>query len=329
MAWLLLTFPAQAYLGTLPLSIAVGGTASASFTPTALTNATTVTVPAVSGYGIVYTLSLTTAVGSVTVSNPTSFSAGQAFSFILTEDSTGAEGISFGSDYNFLAGPPKFNTAANAKNVVNCIADTSSTLQCASFPLWGPPTQQYFTTGTGATYTTPAGATLIVVTACGGGGGGSGSGETTAPTGTAGGTTIFNSVDAAGGSGGTGSTSAATGGSGGAGGTGGTGTATWRQAGQVGQNAANIAKSAGGTGGVTLQGVVGSGGQGATPSATTGGGGGGGGGECFKLRIANPSSTYTYTVGGGGAGGIGTGTGLATGVTGITGAITVDEFYDK
>ena len=76
------------------------------------------------------------------------------------------------------------------------------------------PTFQYLTSGSGATYTTPANCRAILVEMIGGGGGGSGSG-TSPGSGGAGGDTIFNSIHAKGGSGGTGSS--------GTGGTGGTG----------------------------------------------------------------------------------------------------------
>ena len=192
------------------------------------------------------------------------------------------------------------------------------------------PTQQRFTSGSGATYTRPASVTLIVVTTCGGGGGGGGSGGTAGPTGTTGTTSTFNSVNAVGGTGGSGTTGT-TGAAGGAGGTGGTGSATWRVAGSAGfrgANAVTVAEAAGGPGGVSLLGVVGSGGVGSTTTVTTqAGGGGGGAGECFQLRITSPSATYTYTVGGGGPGGIGTGTGAQTGGAGQAGVVQVDEYY--
>jgi hypothetical protein len=109
-----------------------GGIGNTTVAPTALSNASTVTVPALTGIGNNFTLSTTTAVGAVTISNPTSFTVGQVVNFVLLQDATGGEAITFGSDYNFTAGTPYFNTAANAKNVVSCIADTSSTLQCSA-----------------------------------------------------------------------------------------------------------------------------------------------------------------------------------------------------
>lgn len=132
--WCILSINVNAaYLGPVPLQVSSGGTGFTSNTPTALTNASTVTVPAITGLYTTFTLSTTTGVGNVSISNPSSFSAGQSILFIFTEDSTGGEGISFtGTDYNFPNGTPYFNTNASAKNVVSCFADTSSTIQCAS-----------------------------------------------------------------------------------------------------------------------------------------------------------------------------------------------------
>lgn len=208
------------------------------------------------------------------------------------------------------------------------------------------PTTQNFTSGTGATYTTPANALWIEVWACGGGGGGAGAESgTNTIVGTAGTTTTFNSVNAVGGSGG----SASTGGNstplGGAGGTGGTGTTTVRMAGNAGQNGSNnstIVMPSGAGGGSPLfggstpgktttaagnAGIAGSGAGGAgainLSGANNTSGAGGGSGECFYLNINSPSATYTYTVGPGGAGGVSTSNGGA----GANGQILVKEHY--
>lgn len=207
------------------------------------------------------------------------------------------------------------------------------------------PTVQNFTSGSSATYTTPAGVKWIKVRYVGGGGGGGGVGLTTSPTGSTGGTTIFNSVNANGGVGGTGGAGGV--GTGGAGGTGGTGTATVRVNGQTGGSgfgafgppsfggssaffgggAPNVSTGASaGIAGATNTGGGGSGGS--NTSAATNNAGSGGGGESVELIIINPSATYTYTVGAGGAGGIGTGTGAATGGAGAAGYITVEEHYN-
>lgn len=242
-----------------------------------------------------------------------------------------------------------------ANAFVECIC-TSTTptwhLQTVSVPAINQsatgPTTQNLTSGTSATYTTPAGVKWIKIRAVGGGGGGGGTGSSTSPTGATGGTTTFNSVNAIGGSGGTG-VGAALGTVGGAGGTGGTGTATRRSPGSAGSaNSPNASTATGGPGGASLFGGLGtntgggsasvggsaaansgSGGNGATGTAgATNGGAGGGAGEYYELIIVNPSATYTYTVGGGGAGGIGTGSNTATGGAGGSGFITVEEHYN-
>lgn len=229
-----------------------------------------------------------------------------------------------------LVGAPAFAAHYDCPSLSGAAISSGGNCQ-TSIPVGPIPTQQRFTSGTTQTYTTPAGVVGIVATVCGGGGGGGGSGGTAGPTGGTGTTSTFNTVNATGGTGGTGTTGT-TGAAGGAGGTGGSGTATWRvpgSAGFRGANAVTVAEAAGGPGGVSLLGVIGSGGVGATTTVTTqAGGGGGGAGECYQLRISNPSATYTYTVGGGGAGGIGTGTGAQTGSAGSAGVVQIDEYYE-
>ncbi len=209
------------------------------------------------------------------------------------------------------------------------------------------PTVQNFTTGSAATYTTPANVKWIKVRMIGGGGGGGGIGSSTGPTGTTGGDSIFNAIHAAGGVGGTGANST-TPGSGGGGGTGGTGSATLRIAGGSGDDPPFSATTIG-LGGAGGNGVFGGGagassgttnGNGHAGTANTGGGGsgsfivqgngpagGGGAGEYVELIIANPAATYVYTVGAAGAGGIGTGGTAVIGGAGAAGFITVEEHY--
>jgi hypothetical protein len=210
-------------------------------------------------------------------------------------------------------------------------------------------TRQVFLSGTGATYTTPAGVRQIRVSLWGAGGGGSGTGTTGPNNGSVGGNTIFNSINAAGGGGGINI-------SGGAGGTGGTGTASIRLAGQVGEKASFFLASGvnaylaggdgGGNGGGVGGGAANSGSAGGAGVANTGGGGGGGGalqqvfatisayyegggggsGEYVEYIVNSPSATYTYTVGAGGAAGA-AGTSGAAGGAGGSGLIVVDEIY--
>jgi len=209
------------------------------------------------------------------------------------------------------------------------------------------PTTQTFTSGSGATYTRPAGCLRIEVRFAGGGGGGGGAGGTLGPTGATGGTTSFNSIAAAGGVGGAGTTGAASV-AGGAGGSAGTGTATLRVSGQNGADGLFLSgasinyggaggsapffggggPASGATAGKPAIANTGGGGSGASASGTTNPAAGGGSGEYVELTIASPAATYTYTVGAGGAGGIGTGAAAATGGAGAAGVITVKEFYN-
>lgn len=214
------------------------------------------------------------------------------------------------------------------------------------------PTVQSLTSGTSATYTTPANCLWIEVFMVGGGGGGAGvnsasSGSTVQ--GSDGTKSTFNSVDAAPGIGGgiTGTT-AITSYIGGAGGSGGSGTATRRRPGiagastgnpnatvaiSSGQGGASIFGGGGGNGQSSLTAVTGisagantgAGGGGAASSGTNFvNGAGGGGAESVYIIINSPSASYTYTIGAGGAGGVGA---SATGGAGGSGHILVVEHY--
>lgn len=195
------------------------------------------------------------------------------------------------------------------------------------------PTRQVLTSGTGATYTTPAGVRQLRIRMVGAGGGGGG--YNNSGNGVAGGDTSFNSIVAKGGSGGTQGGSSTLGG-GGAGGTGGTGSASLRRTGQDGitgtyavVNAQANASQPGGnsllgsgsssTGSAASANTGGGGAGGASVTTTISGGGGGGAGEYVELIINSPSGTYTYTIGAGGT--------SAAGSAGGSGVILVDEIY--
>jgi len=139
-------FPANIMTPSQALAVANGGTGWTSITPTALTNATTVTVPSITSpqYPF-FTLGLTSVVGSVTVANPTSFAAGSGIQFVISEDSTGGEVVSWGSDYQVVG---SVSTLPNAKTTVFCAADTSSTLQCLSNYGTQTPTISIYTSNT-------------------------------------------------------------------------------------------------------------------------------------------------------------------------------------
>lgn len=197
-------------------------------------------------------------------------------------------------------------------------------------------TTQYLTSGTAATYTTPAGARFIRVKMWGAGGGGS---ATATNAGVVGGNTTFNSIVATGGGGG-GVPAASKGATGGIGGAAGTGSATFRMRGASGQGSTNgTTGAAGGLGGSTLwggngYGVIDTAGVAAVANSGSGGGGacsagnaagtGGGAGEYAIIDIASPSATYTYTITAGGAGGA---AGTNAGGNGGSGLIIVEEYY--
>ncbi len=232
------------------------------------------------------------------------------------------EGNWTGSTASFIANamPSCSDTSGQHLNYVSGTGVTCGATAVSS--------RQVLTTGTVATYVTPAGARQLRVRMVGGGGGGgqnsSGSGD-----GSIGGTTTFNSITAVGGGRGD------HGGNGGAGGTGGTGGSlpnTLRTPGNPGQNGITGAQN-GSNGGASMLGggaygaglanaANNTGGGGAGQNSPSGNSGGGGGaGEYVELIINAPTGAYTYTVGAGGASG-GTGTGA-----GGSGLIIVDEFY--
>jgi hypothetical protein len=212
------------------------------------------------------------------------------------------------------------------------------------------PTTQAFTSGTGATYTTPADCLWIEVWIVGAGGGGGGTGTASNGNGGTGGTTTFNSITAIGGGPGVaGPTAAGTSGSPGAsGGTGGSGSTTRRAAGSGGvagdTGVSAVTNGVGGCGGSAMGfggggrggisgaagvagGANGGGGGGAGGgSGGQGGAGGGGGGEVAYLIINSPAASYTYTVGTAGTAGAAGTSGFAGGA-GSAGYIFVMEHY--
>lgn len=210
------------------------------------------------------------------------------------------------------------------------------------------PTQQRFTSGTAATYTTPANVRQIRVRMVGGGAGGQGVAVSgTYVNGSAGGTTTFKDVTALGGAVSTSSGSllnATPGGAGGSGGSDGTGTTSIFRVGGGGAgggaNVTNVTNCVSGTGGSSFFGGAGfgvysSGGAAAQTNSGSGGSGGavnaasqvcgagGGAGEYVEFTINNPAASYTYTVGTAGSGGSSTQNGGA----GAAGQIIVGEFY--
>lgn len=209
------------------------------------------------------------------------------------------------------------------------------------------PTYQYLTSGSAATYTTPAGVTYLEIKQIGGGGGGGSPGTGAGGTG---GTTTFGSTTTIGGNGGANSTTA---GAGGSGGTTGTGTVIRRLTGGAGNAGVNATQAAGATltlimpGGsgcvsqfagaspstpsvsTPVAGIAntGSGGAGDTVQIASGAGtynsgGAGGCGEYVEYFVNAPLATYTYTIGAGGTAGS-TGAGI-----GLTGGVVVKENYN-
>lgn len=220
--------------------------------------------------------------------------------------------------------------------------NTTTVTQLKSLPK-SSPTIQRFTSGTAATYTTPANCQWIRIRMVGGGGGGAGTGSV--PDGGAGGSggnTTFSggTLTAAGGTGG----AANGGGTEGSGGTGTNGNVLNVSGCNGGPRWNNSLAAIGGYGGGSFFGQGGPGGEanggtgkpGGGYGAGGGGGGcsltsgiagtGGGGGGYVEHIINSPAASYTYTVGTAGTAGA-AGTSGVTGGAGIAGIIVVEEYY--
>lgn len=209
-------------------------------------------------------------------------------------------------------------------------------------------TTQVLSTGTAATYTTPANARQLRIRMKGGGGGGAGSASGGGiNVGSSGGDTIFSTIHASGGIGATTSSGTSPPAPG-------SGSASKRITGAPGQGArfgiiGNTYYFSGGNGGGQGGGADQFGSAGSNGAVNTGGGGAGGGftgtttfsslnnllwtaggseGEYVEIIINGPAplSTFTYTVGAGGAGGVAGASGTAGG-NGGSGYIIVDEYY--
>lgn len=73
------------------------------------------------------------ATGNFAMANPSGLIAGQTMNFWITQDATGSRIASWGTQYQASGGSSLLvlSTAANAKDLVSCQADTSTTLTCS------------------------------------------------------------------------------------------------------------------------------------------------------------------------------------------------------
>lgn len=263
-----------------------------------------------------------------------------------------AVGSSTGTIYGTISSSAfSTNTTVTVAWDSGSLSNESLTIYLSQVPITGypvgasrPTTFQLLTSGSSATYNTPAGCKQLRILAVGGGGGGAGSSGTGLVAGSNGGDTSFNSVTAAQGNGAPADTTNFAGGATSGNGSG-SPTNILRFAsskggrGNNGQNVSNIPGgtgssaawigAGGGAGGNLSAGddaIANSGGGGGGGDDNTAGtiaGGGGSAGESITFTINSPSATYTYTVGAGGAGGSST----KSGGRGAAGIIIVEEFY--
>lgn len=241
------------------------------------------------------------------------------------------------SNTNAITGAGTIKYAGIAFQQTSTVNTTTKT-QLGFLPKVSP-TTQVLTSGTAATYTTPANCQWIKIRMIGGGGGGAGTGTGgTAGNGGAGTASTWSGGSLSAGGGGGGTTTV-----GGAGGTSSNGDVNL--VGAAGGPRWAIAQSMGGYGGSGAYGGAGAGGEanggaGANGQNNTGGGGGGGGstattvtagagggsGGYLEKIINSPAATYTYTVGASGSAGTAGTSGVAGGAGG-SGIIIIEEYY--
>lgn len=291
-----------------------------------------------------YTVSATTSVELGYLSGVTSSVQTQINGKMTNPMTTGGDVI-----YGGASGVPTRLANGSVGQVLTSAGGTSA-------PTWqtpktGVPTIQRLTSGSGLTYTTPAGCTWLRIRMVGAGGGASSTGTASTSAGGAGAATNWDSSTLIAGGGGGGQISGGTP-NGFAGGTGGTNT--------VGGSyviLANIAGSQGGAGSGTLASNIAGGqggasyfgGQGGSNIGTSAGrnaavnsgsgggaagstsgntsGAGGGSGGYVEAIISSPAASYVYTVGAKGNGAT-AGTGGVAGGDGGSGLIIVEEYYN-
>ena len=256
---------------------------------------------------------------------------------------TGALTLTYNATSLIIPGSASIATAAGDTAEVQYLGSANwrvtNYVKANGNPIAGAaPTRQTFTSGTAATYTTPANVRWIRIRMVGGGGGGGQGGNTAQASGGTASTFSGGTLTAGGGAGG----SSTNGGVGGAA----TNGNILSVGGSAGASANGATNGGGGTGGSSCFGGGGlgspggttagnnaatnsgsGGGGGSLTGASQGGAGGGASGACVEHVIATPAATYTYTVGTGGAGATGGGAGGGVGGNGAAGYIIVEEYY--
>ncbi len=108
------------------LGLAQSFTKQQASTPTALTDATNISVNALNGNVFTVTLG-----GNRTLDNPSNLAAGQTFMFVITQDGTGGRTLAYGSAYNFgIEGTPTLSTGAGKIDVISCLVLSTSKISC-------------------------------------------------------------------------------------------------------------------------------------------------------------------------------------------------------
>lgn len=117
------------------LNTAQSFTAGQAVTPTAAgtqSAAGTLTPNFASSNSVTFTFGA----GNLTIANPSNVKAGQTYIIAATQDATGSRTITWGSQYKCggaACGSSgiTLSTAANAKDIITCFADTTTTINCA------------------------------------------------------------------------------------------------------------------------------------------------------------------------------------------------------
>jgi hypothetical protein len=82
-------------------------------------------------FSLANSVTATFGAGNLTIANPTNVKAGQQYVLSLTQDGTGSRTVTWGANYKWQGGTaPTLSTAASAKDIISCWADTTTTINC-------------------------------------------------------------------------------------------------------------------------------------------------------------------------------------------------------
>lgn len=111
---------------TIDLGVVHAWTKNQSVATVVLTDGTSISVDAALSNNFTVTLG-----GNRTLDNPTNLTSGMVLNFYIKQDATGSRTLAFGSKYKFAGGVSTISTAANTKDLISCLYDsTDDVLLC-------------------------------------------------------------------------------------------------------------------------------------------------------------------------------------------------------